>query len=149
MKKALMKKRLQVSFLGLTCLLLFLGTKEEGCSSCSMIDDQLVTQYGTVKVINFLDFVEKDLDWVKIEGKQVFTTKELEDSPNSLSPDTFSCMWDIGYYTKVFEKKVMAGTYVYYVYKQYRNKKKEKENEVADFGRVTITAGNTLTIRIK
>jgi hypothetical protein len=127
------------------CLLLFLGTKEEGCSSCSMIDDQLVTQYGTVKVINFLDFVEKELKYVKIEGKQVFTTKEFEDSPYSLSPDTFNYTWDIGYYTKVFEKKVKAGVYVYHVHKFDFNDKEE----IADFGRVTITVGKTLTIRIK
>jgi hypothetical protein len=142
------KNRLWMSCFGLMCLLLFLGTKEEGCSSCSMIDEKLVTQYGTIKVVNFLD-VDNEYATVKIEGDQYFSKAELDEDPTLWgNRDKFVFLWVSSSDPQVAQKKVKSGAYRYCVYGSLLEEHGGGYN-LLDAGMVAIPAGEIQTIKIK
>lgn len=132
MKPVIKRKRLRLSLLGLACMMLFLGSQDEGCGSCSgFFDDKLELDLGTIRIINTLDnilYKEQSLVISKISGtlphEQYFY--KLTDFPRKI------------------EKNVSAGKYQY-----IWDAVPETGKKIIGHGYLNVTAGNTIVLTLK
>jgi hypothetical protein len=143
MKRRNIKRRLGMSLVGLMCLLLFLGTKEESCSSCSNLDEMLETKYGTLKIVNFLDLDK--FPEVTFKAYQQFSDSEWDENPN-LRPDSFIHTWNSPSDEQVSQKKLKSGFYKYLVFTYDPT---DAKDYLYDAGMLTVPFGETFTLKIK
>lgn len=129
--------------MALVCLAVFQASSDHGCAACNKtIEDALTTEYGTIKVINYLS----ENFWTQAAGSHVDAVKG--------DNDYYFAAYFSNEFTDqsgVYTKKVIAGIYLYrwHTYLEGAVGVAKGGIDKSGSGRLVVPPGGTVTLKLQ